>query len=125
MKQVLIRQGKAVTEEVPAPLVEPGTVLVRVSHSCISVGTEMSGLKASNLPLWKRALKNPEKVKRVLEMVATQGVGRTKSQIEGKLAAGDPTGYSAAGVVLAVGDGIEDIFPGDRVACGKENLVAA
>lgn len=27
-------------------------------------------------------------------------------------------GYSAAGVVIAVGDGIGDLFPGDRVACG-------
>ena len=117
MKQVLIRQGQAVTEEVPAPLVEPGTVLVRVSHSCISVGTEMSGLRNSNLPLWKRALKNPEKVKRVFELVASQGLSRTKSQIEGKMAAGDPTGYSAAGEVIAVGEGVDDLFVGDRVAC--------
>ena len=117
MKQVLIKQGKAVVEEIPAPQVEPGTVLVQVDHSCISVGTEMSGIKVSGLPLWKRALKQPQNVKKAIQMVATQGYTHTKSVIEGKLTAGQPTGYSAAGIVLEVGDGIDDIVPGDRVAC--------
>jgi len=71
MKQVIIKQGQAVIEDVPAPKVEPGTVLVQVNHSCISIGTEMSGVKGSGLPLWKKALKKPENVKKVLQMAAT------------------------------------------------------
>ncbi len=117
MKQVLIKQGQAVVEEVPAPGVEPGTVLVAVDHSCISIGTEMAGMRASQTPLWKRALKNPDKVLAVLKMAATQGLGHTKDVVEGRLQSGDPTGYSAAGVVLAVGEGVNDIAPGERVAC--------
>jgi hypothetical protein len=42
MKQVILKQGQAVVENIPAPIVEPGTILVQVSHSCISAGTEMS-----------------------------------------------------------------------------------
>ncbi|NEP08921.1 MAG: Gfo/Idh/MocA family oxidoreductase [Symploca sp. SIO2C1] len=117
MKQVLIRQGQAVVEEVPAPQVESGTVLVQVAHSCISVGTEMAGVKTSSLPLWNRALKQPENVKKVLQLAATQGIVRTASVVQGKLASGTPTGYSAAGMVVAVGAGIEDLQIGDRVAC--------
>lgn len=117
MKQVLIKQGQAVVEEVPAPKVEPGTVLVRVDHSCISVGTEMSGITASGLPLWKRAVKEPENVMKAIKMVATEGVSRTRSIVQGALSAGNPTGYSASGIVLEVGNGIEDLLPGDRVAC--------
>lgn len=117
MKQVLVKSGQAIVEEVPAPRAEKGTVLVRVDHSCISIGTEMSGMRASGVPLWKRAIRNPEKVLKVFEMVATQGVGKTRAVVEGKLQSGDPTGYSVAGTVLAVGEGVTDIAPGQRVAC--------
>jgi predicted dehydrogenase/threonine dehydrogenase-like Zn-dependent dehydrogenase len=117
MKQVLIRQGRAVTVDVPAPVVEPGTVLVRVERSCISVGTEMSGLRASGRPLWQRAIRQPGKVRQVIESVTTQGFATTKARVEGKLASGEPTGYSAAGTVLEVGAGVTDMAPGDRVAC--------
>jgi predicted dehydrogenase/threonine dehydrogenase-like Zn-dependent dehydrogenase len=117
VKQVLIRGGQAVVDEVPAPCVEPGTVLVRLDHSCISVGTEMSGIRASAVPLWKRAARQPEKVTGVLRAVVAQGLASTLSEIEGKLAAGEPTGYSAAGVVLEIGAGVDDLRPGARVAC--------
>ena len=85
MKQVLIRQGRAVVEDVPAPLVEDGAVLVRVDHSCISVGTEMSSLRASGVPVWKRALRQPEKVAQVVKMALGDGVGRTGQAVEGQL----------------------------------------
>ena len=117
MKQVLIKQGQVVVEDIPAPQVEPGTLLVRVKFSSISAGTEISGLKSASQPLWKRALKNPKAVKSTMEMAATRGLTHTRNVIQGKLAEGNPTGYSASGVVLKVGDGIENVQPGDRVAC--------
>ena len=103
--------------EVPPPVVEAGSLLVAVDHSCISAGTEMSGLSASGLPLWKRALKNPKAVKSALKMVADKGIAHTRSVIKGNLSSGRPTGYSSAGTVLEVGPGVDDICPGDRVAC--------
>ncbi len=117
VKQVLIKQGQVVVEDIPAPQVEPGTLLVRVKFSSISAGTEMSGLKSAAEPLWKRALKNPKAVKSTMEMAATRGLTHTRNVIQGKLSEGNPTGYSASGIVLEVGDGIENIQPGDRVAC--------
>ncbi len=75
-------------------------------------------MNMSGEPLWKRALQQPENVKKVLQMLATSGVWRTKSMVQGKLAAGVATGYSLpAGMVIAVGEGVTDFQKGDRVAC--------
>ncbi len=117
MKQVLIRRGEACVEEVPAPVVERGTVLVAVDHSCISSGTELSGLQESGMPLLERAIRQPEKLVKVARMVATQGVTRARSTVEGRLSAGAPTGYSAAGTIIEVGPGVDDLETGQRVAC--------
>lgn len=122
MKQVLIRAGAAVVEDVPAPNVSPGAILVSVTHSCISVGTEMAGVRSSGTPLYRRALAQPENVKKVLEMVKDQGLRKTVDRVSGKLAAGSPTGYSAAGTVIAVGAGVELFRAGDRVACAGAGI---
>jgi predicted dehydrogenase/threonine dehydrogenase-like Zn-dependent dehydrogenase len=122
MKQILIKNGGVVVEEVPAPHVGRRNILVRVAFSCVSVGTEIAGVKMSGLPLYKRALKQPENVKRVLEMAQNEGVVRTWDRVRGKLAGGSPTGYSAAGEVIAVGEEVCGFSLGDRVACAGAGI---
>jgi predicted dehydrogenase/threonine dehydrogenase-like Zn-dependent dehydrogenase len=122
MKQVLIKGGSAHVENVPAPMVGSKNILVRVAHSCISVGTEMAGVKISGMPLYQRALKQPDNVKKVMDMVRDQGLKRTMDRVTGKLAAGSPTGYSAAGVVIQIGEEVEGFSLGDRVACAGAGI---
>ena len=117
MKQVLLKKGAAHSVDVPAPQLEPGEVLVCVQVSCLSIGTELSGMHGSGVPLWKKALSQPEKVGAVWKMATTHGFSRTFSLIEEKKEASHPTGYSASGIVVALGSDVRDIAIGDRVAC--------
>ena len=112
-----MKEGRVVVEEVPAPVPGENECLVQVHYSCISVGTEVSGLEMASLPLYKKALKQPEKAQKILRMLKNHGLAETVAQVKNRLDAATPIGYSASGIVLEVGSNIKDIKRGDRVAC--------
>lgn len=122
MKQVLIKSGTAQVHEVAAPQVAAKGILVRVHFSCISTGTELASVINSAMPLYRRALKQPEQARQVLRMMREQGIRRTLDRVQGKLAAGSASGYSAAGEVIAIGEAVEGFAIGDRVACAGAGI---
>lgn len=115
MKQILLKKGTIYTADIPAPQVEPDMILVRTAYSCISAGTEMSGVQNSGTPIVKRALQSPELMQRGLQMVKERGVKDTWAVVKGKYEVGSPMGYSASGVVVESGTPL--FQKGDRVAC--------
>lgn len=121
MKQVVIQGGGVRVIDVPAPRASPRNILVRVAHSCISAGTEVSGVQSAAEPLYRRALRQPEKVKRALAMMREHGVRYTLERARGENVA-VPLGYSAAGTVIEAGDEVDFFAPGDRVACAGAGL---
>ena len=109
-------EGVAV-EDVPAPQLRAGHVLVRTAFSCISPGTELSGAARASEPLWRQALRDPSTaIDKAAGLVGAglAGAGRRLHERSVRLR---PTGYSASGVVVAVGAGVGDLAAGDRVAC--------
>jgi predicted dehydrogenase/threonine dehydrogenase-like Zn-dependent dehydrogenase len=124
MKQVLVGQGKASIVNVPSPVVGKGHVLVEVAYSVISSGTEVSGVQNSGKSLVQRVIEQPQNIKKLTDFFREKGLQKTLAKVEEKKSKKEPTGYSCSGIVIAVGEDVEDFQPGDRVACagaGKAN----
>jgi len=124
MKQVLIKRSGVIVEDVPAPLVEEGCVLVEVTYSLISAGTEVSSVEQRGRTLVQQAREEPAKVLKLLDYLRQHGISQTITKLQGHLESGNPTGYSCAGIILQVGKGVTDLQPGMPVACagaGKAN----
>jgi len=116
-----MRSGAMTVNDVPAPT-EPkrAGVLVRVHASLISAGTEKMKVDLARASLLEKARKRPDDVKKVLAEVKQQGFWSTYERVMRKLDTPGPLGYSCAGEVIAVSDDVDDLKPGDRVACGGQ-----
>ena len=118
MKQVFASNKGVIIKEVPPPSLLKGFILIKVEYSCISAGTEISGVKEASKSLIKRAFEDPEKIKKVFKILKNQGIKRvtsTISSVEEKL---NSTGYSISGEIIALGEDINNFKVGDKVSAG-------
>ncbi|PCI73567.1 MAG: oxidoreductase [Gammaproteobacteria bacterium] len=116
MKQAILKKGVVYPQSTPAPNASNGNILVKIASSCISAGTEMSGVKSSGTNIIQRALKQPENVKKVLDAIKSDGLKKTFTKVKSKLDGGSALGYSASGVIIDLGTGVEGFKVGDEVA---------
>jgi predicted dehydrogenase/threonine dehydrogenase-like Zn-dependent dehydrogenase len=123
VKQVLINRGKIILGDVPAPVIQKGHILVAVAYSLISTGTEVTTLENSGKPIYRKALEQDDSVSKFLSYLKQNGWQRTLT----KVLHGDEfnylqTGYSCSGTVVAVGEDINDIQVGEKVACSGSGI---
>ena len=119
MKQILqhARTGEITVQEVPAPQLLPGCVLVRIAASVVSAGTERAAAEFARKSLLEKARSRPDLVREVIGKVQRDGIFSAIQAVRSRLDQPQAPGYSSAGTVLGVGEGVTDLHPGDRVAC--------
>lgn len=118
MKTVVqsVKDGALRLVETPTPKPGPTEVLVATTRSVVSVGTERAVRALASASLLKKARARPDLVRQVVAKARAEGIGATRKAVQTRLLDEMPLGYSAAGRVLAVGEAVSGIAPGDRVA---------
>jgi predicted dehydrogenase len=95
MRQILLNMNGAVVARMPRPVVQPGTVLVRVHYSLVSVGTEVAPLRPGKISspdttpvergleraqvlrhYFKASLRDPRKAARRIQQSVDYRIGR-------------------------------------------------
>jgi len=115
MRQVFLsKTGSIFVDDAPAPALGAGEVLIEVAFSVISTGTETSRVADTDLKSrlaagWKTARLGADRLR-------SAGFDETLRKARARDAVKGPTGYSVAGIVQAVGEGISDLAPGMLVA---------
>src|SRR5690606_29497622 len=126
-----LSNGDTLVEDIPVPALRRGCLLIRSSVSVVSAGTERMLLEFGKAGYLDKARQQPDKVRQVFDKIRTDGLGPTIKAVRAKLDRPIPLGYSNAGVVIGVGEGVTRFNVGDRVAsngnhaevvCVPENL---
>ena len=125
MKQIVqnARSGEFGLRTVPAPRVRPGHLLVRTRASLISAGTERMTVGFARKSLFEKARARPDLVRKTIGKARRDGLAETARAVMTRLDEPLPLGYSAAGVTVEVGAGLEGRYrPGQRVAVAGAGL---
>ncbi|HTN42236.1 MAG TPA: bi-domain-containing oxidoreductase [Nitrospiria bacterium] len=126
MKQIVqnYRTGLLKVDQLPAPALRPGGVLVANRFSLISAGTEKSTVQMAQKSLVGKAVERPELVRKMLNQVRKNGLVETVRMAFDRLDSPAALGYSCAGVVLGVGENLNGFSVGEGVACAGQNYAS-
>ncbi len=123
MKQILqnMRSGETLVAEVPVPTPQPGEALVRTAASLVSAGTERMVVEFAEKSLLGKARSRPDLARQVMDKARREGLLTTLEAAFNRLDQPMPLGYSSAGTIVALGEGVQGLQVGQRVACAGGN----
>jgi predicted dehydrogenase/threonine dehydrogenase-like Zn-dependent dehydrogenase len=119
MKQLLqnLRARAPHLAELPVPTPQSGMVLLRTAASLVSAGTERTLVEFAGKSLLGKARSRPDLLRQVLDKARREGLLNAAQASFGRLNEPMPLGYSSAGVVVELGEGVQGFRVGQRVAC--------
>ncbi len=120
MKQILqnLKNGETLVIDTPIPTPQKGEALVRTAASLVSAGTERMVVEFAGKSLVGKARSRPDLVRQVLDKTRREGLLTTLDAAFGRLDQPMALGYSSAGTIVALGEGLTGFRVGQRVACG-------
>ena len=119
MKQLLqnMKTGDPQVTDVPIPQCQDGSALVQTAVSLVSSGTERMVVEFAKQGLLGKAQSRPELVRKMINKAMREGLLTTLEAALNRLDQPMALGYSSAGTITEVGDGLQGFKAGDRVAC--------
>src|SRR5262249_18804301 len=90
--------------------------------SIVSAGTERASAEFARKNLVQKAKSRPDLVREVIAKVQRDGIVSAIHAVRTRLDQPQVPGYSSAGTVLEIGEGVTGLRPGDRVACAGAGI---
>lgn len=119
MKQLLqnMRSGETLVVDTPIPRPAPGQVLVKTAASLVSAGTERMVVEFAGKSLLGKARARPDLLRQMLEKARREGLLPALDAAFNRLDQPLLLGYSSAGIIVGLGEGVTGLKIGQRVAC--------
>jgi predicted dehydrogenase/threonine dehydrogenase-like Zn-dependent dehydrogenase len=119
VKQVLqnLKNGETIVADVPAPVPREGMVLVQTAASLLSAGTERMVVSFAEKSLLGKVRARPDLMRQFVDKALRDGLATTVEAAFNRLDQPMTLGYSSAGTIVRLGEGVRGFQPGQRVAC--------
>ena len=126
MKQLVqdFKTGDIKLVDVPAPAIAPGCVVVRNAFSLVSAGTEKTTVAMAQASLVGKVRLRPDLARQVLTTLKREGIGATLRKVQSRLDQWKQLGYSSAGTIIEIGEGVTGFAVGDHVACAGQDYAS-
>ena len=118
------KSGAVELVEAPAPACGPRALLVQTLASAVSAGTERHTVELGRQSLLRTAWERPDLVSAVLSKFQREGLAAAVRAVRDKTEKTVALGYSSCGRVIEVGAEVNDLRPGDLVACAGQDYAS-